>query len=238
MKKIFVLLFITVVCVLLSIFIIKNNINSVNTSTEVKIKQDKKTVIIDAGHGGFDGGAVTDDGTPEKDINLKIALYLDEELKKLGFKTVLTRNEDTSLESDGLNTTRQKKTSDIHNRLSLADSYNNALLISVHQNHFTDSKYHGCQMFYSPGNSEQSSILAQTLQTSVISEVQPDNTRQIKECSSSVYLIYHSKNPAVLAECGFLSNSLEAENLKNNEYQMKIAKALAKGIAEYCENEI
>lgn len=190
-------------------------------------------IIIDAGHGGFDGGASTNDGTPEKDINLNISLYLNEFLSSFGYKTILTRSVDESLESDGLTTIKSKKTSDIHNRMKIMEDTENSLFISIHQNHYSVEKYNGTQVFYSPNFSEESSLLAQNIQDTVVSQLQPNNERKIKECGSSVYLMFNAVKPAVLVECGFLSNNEEAEMLKTTQYQKKMAFCIAIGIQNY-----
>lgn len=191
-------------------------------------------IIIDPGHGGFDGGTSTTDGIPEKDINLAISLYLRDYLEYFGFKTVMTRETDTSLEANPKASVKDKKTSDIHYRFDLMETTDNCIFVSVHQNHFSESKYSGAQVFYSPKASEYSQILAQCIQSSVVSKLQPTNTRMIKPCDTSVYLIYNATKPAVLVECGFLSNEEEAENLKSSDYQKKTAFSIAAGIAEYC----
>lgn len=191
-------------------------------------------VIIDAGHGGFDGGATTADGVAEKDINLDISKYLKEYLEFFGFKTIMTREADISLEDEGLSTVKARKTSDIHNRFKLMKETENSIFISVHQNKFSVEKYHGAQVFYSPGCSEESSRLAQCIQDSIVKNLQPDNTRLIKKCDTSVYLVYNAVRPAVLAECGFLSNSGDAANLKTPEYQKKTAFCIALGVLDSC----
>ena len=196
----------------------------------------KLTVIVDAGHGGFDGGASTEDGVTEKGINLNIALYLKEYLNFFGFDVVMTRETDTSTESEG-STIRSKKTSDLHNRMSLMGKTDNSIFVSIHQNHFSSPKYKGAQVFYSPEFSEQSSLLAENIQESIVYYLQKDNKRQIKPCGTSVYLIYKAVKPAVLVECGFLSNLEDAENLQNEIYQRKIAFCIAIGILNYCEGQ-
>ncbi len=208
-----------------------------NISSENKLNDKNLTVIIDAGHGGFDGGASTEDGVTEKGINLNIALYLKEYLNFFGFDVVMTRETDTSTESEGLTTIRSKKSSDLHNRMSLMEETDNAIFVSIHQNHFSSPKYKGAQVFYSPEFSEQSSLLADNIQESIVYYLQKDNTRQIKPCGTSVYLIYKAIKPAVLVECGFLSNTEDAENLQNEIYQKKIALCIAIGILNYCEGQ-
>lgn len=236
MKRLYVPLISIVICALIfnaTAYIYSSDNASSSTEKPSKLP----VIIIDAGHGGFDGGAVADDGTVEKDINLKIALYLDECLQLSGFETVLTRYTDTSLEDSGLNTIRQKKTSDIHNRLKVMEETDNAIFISIHQNKYSVEKYKGLQVFYSPNFSEQSSLLAENIQENVTKMLQPDNDRMIKECGTSVYLIYNAVKPAVLVECGFLSNYSETQLLKTEQYQKQIAFCIATGIQDfvYCK---
>ena len=200
-----------------------SNINGMNSPT----------IIIDAGHGGFDGGASTDDGVPEKDINLNIALFLEDYLRVLGYDVIMTRKSDISLEDDSSMSIRKKKTSDIHNRLKMMDDHDNSIFVSIHQNHFHQEKYSGMQVFYSRCFSEKSSLLAQSIQDSTVNLLQPDNERQIKQIGTSVFLIYNAVRPAVLVECGFLSNIEESEKLKTESYQKKIAFSIALGIINY-----
>ncbi len=209
------------------------NIKNEYTGANAIDKNILPTIIIDAGHGGFDGGASTKDGYPEKHINLAISLYLNEYLKLLGFNTILTRDSDASLEDQGLNTIRQKKKSDIHNRMKIMEDAENSVYISIHQNFYSVEKYKGMQVFYSRNFSETSSVLSQCIQDSATALLQPDNERQIKECGTSVYLIYNAKRPACLVECGFLSNNIEAQLLKTSDYQKKIAYCIASGIQDF-----
>lgn len=221
------------ICAYLLYFVSTNSVFTVSGN----IKSESVTIIIDAGHGGIDGGAVGEDGTEEKDINLKIALLLDEILKENGIKTVLTRTEDVSIHNKEANTIREKKVSDLRNRMKLMEKTDNSLFVSIHQNSYTSPKYWGTQVFYSP-DSEVSRLLAGSIQKSVIDLLQPDNKRVIKECGSEVYLIYNAVRPAVLVECGFMTNADELEKLKTEDYQYKMAQAIAKGIIDYLEGSI
>ncbi len=234
MKKL--LLLSTIVCCVFLLFCFSFSINKNNMSVNNAVSKSAPVIIIDAGHGGFDGGASSHDGTVEKDINLKIALYIDEYLQIMGYKTILTRESDVSLEDDGLTTIRAKKTSDIHNRFELMEDFENSVLISIHQNYYPQEKYSGMQVFYSPDNATQSSQLAESIQETTVDFLQPYNTRQIKPCSTSVYLIYNAIRPAVLVECGFLSNYEEANLLKTDDYQRKIAFSIATGIINYIKD--
>lgn len=189
-------------------------------------------IIIDAGHGGQDGGAVAADGTEEQYINLDIALKLNELLRSEGYNTLLTRTDNNSIHDADAKTVREQKVSDIHNRLKIIEDNPDCIFVSIHQNYYTESKYWGTQVFYSPNNSE-SSVLAEHIQTSVVSALQPENNRQIKQSGDSIYILYHAQAPAVLVECGFLSNSQETEKLNDNEYRQQMADAICNGIVNY-----
>lgn len=195
----------------------------------------QKTVIVDAGHGGDDGGAIGIDGTVEKDINLDIALKLEKILKFYGFNVIMTRTQDVMTCDDGLDTLRKRKISDIHNRFELMRKNPDAIFISVHQNKFEDSSQHGTQVFYS-GNDERSKELAEAIQTSVTLTLQRKNDRVVKKSGSGIYLLYHAKIPAVLVECGFISNSDEVKKLKDESYRMKLAILIADGLLKYLSN--
>lgn len=193
---------------------------------------DLPVVVIDAGHGGVDGGAVAADGTAEKDINLDIAIKLNELLIANGYSTVMIREGDYSIHDDTADTIRKKKVSDLHNRLEIAENTDNSILVSIHQNYFTQEKYSGAQVFYSPNNNN-SSYLAQCIQNSIVSSVQQNNTRQIKKSDNSIFLLHKTTVPAVMVECGFLSNQEEARKLRADEYRQQIAQAVYKGIINY-----
>lgn len=191
------------------------------------------TVIIDAGHGGEDGGTQSSDGTLEKDINLQISLRLEKLLNMMGYNTVMIRSEDKLIYSGNPDTVRGRKVSDLNNRLEIADSFPDAIFISIHQNYFTQSKYSGAQVFYSPNN-ENSKRLAESIQESIVSLIQPDNKRKIKKSGSDIFLLDRIGIPAVMVECGFMSNPSEALLLKDDQYQKKTALAIADGINKYC----
>ena len=195
----------------------------------------QKTVIVDAGHGGDDGGAIGIDGTVEKDINLDIALKLEKILKFYGFNVIMTRTQDVMTCDDGLDSLRKRKISDIHNRFELMRKNPDAIFISVHQNKFEDSSQHGTQVFYS-GNDERSKELSEAIQTSVTLTLQRKNDRVVKKSGSGIYLLYHAKIPAVLVECGFISNSDEVKKLKDESYRMKLAILIADGLLKYLSN--
>lgn len=189
-------------------------------------------VVIDPGHGGEDGGASTKDGILEKDINLKIAKELNLMLGASGFKTIMTRDEDISIHSDEAKSTREHKISDIKNRLNIIEKNPGCIVISIHQNKFEQSQYSGTQIFYSVNN-ENSKILAESIKSSVVKKLQPQNTREVKPADKGIYLLHNTKQTAVLVECGFLSNPSEAKNLNDEEYQKKLSFAIYSGFMDY-----
>ena len=197
---------------------------------------EQREIVLDAGHGGLDPGAVSADGISEKDINLDIVLILRDLLTASGFSVTLTRETDCSLHEEGCRTVAEKKTSDLKKRLSIIKEHPQAVVVSVHQNHFGESKYHGAQMFAGPKN-EQSRALAEYLQASFRQTLQPENTREVKTATSSVYIIHEAPNPIVLAECGFLSNPQESKQLADPDYRKAVALTLYQGILAYYANE-
>lgn len=194
-----------------------------------------RTVIVDAGHGGFDGGAVAADGTLEKDINLAISKRLCLLLQCFGVRTVMTRTGDDSIHDPSCTSVRAQKISDIRNRLQIMTDTEDSIFVSIHQNHFSQSKYHGTQVFYS-GSDARSEQLAASIQSAVVSALQPDNTRRIKQSGTEIYLLYHAVRPAVMVECGFLSNPEEAALLKDPDYQTQIALSTAQGIMNFLQS--
>lgn len=193
-------------------------------------------IIIDAGHGGEDGGAVGIDGTAEKDLNLSISLKLNEILSAMGYQTRMVRTTDTSIHNADADTVRERKVSDIHNRAAIMNEYENCIYVSIHQNKYSGSSIWGAQTFYSPNN-EESKELAQLIQASIANNVQPDNKRVIKQSGTNIYVLYNATKPAVMVECGFVSNANELQQLKNEEYQNKMAFAISNGIINYLFSE-
>lgn len=192
----------------------------------------RPVIIVDAGHGGFDGGAVASDGTVEKNINLKIALVLGDLLKQSGFDVIMTRTNDNGTDDVENGAISARKKSDLKNRLELMEDYPDSVFVSIHLNKFTTSAARGAQVFYSP-KFEDAMELGKKIQKSIIEMLQPENTRVIKKGTSSTYLLHNALVPAVIVECGFLSNKEDLTNLKNTEYQQKMAFAIFCGIMDY-----
>ena len=180
--------------------------------------------VLDAGHGGEDGGASSDSGQKESDINLGIVLRLDQLMGFCGRTTVLTRSDDRSIHDASADTIREKKVSDLHNRVKLVEETEHAVLVSVHQNSYTDSRYSGAQVFY--GGAAGSQLWGAAAQEVLRLALNPENTRAAKAIPDTVYLMNHITCPAILVECGFLSNREEALRLATEEYQKKLAAAL------------
>ena len=191
-------------------------------------------VIIDAGHGGFDGGAEGLGGIVEKDVNLPIALKLRDLLRAEGFRVIMTRESDVSTCDEGLGSISEKKTSDIMNRYEILKENPDAIYIGIHQNKFPESSSFGAQMFYGP-RSEQSEILAGILQQNFRELLQPENKREPKKAENNIFLLYHAPIPAVLIECGFVSNPGDAAKLVDESYQNKLAYVISGSLLQYIE---
>ena len=189
------------------------------------------TVIVDAGHGGEDPGAIGVNGAYEKDINLAVALMVGELLTSEGFAVIYTRTDDRMLYGKGENIKGLRKLSDLQNRCKIAAEYQDAIFISIHMNSFSNEKYDGFQAYYSEKN-ELSRILSSEITASVKGALQPNNRRTDKS-GEGMYLLDNVDNPAVLLECGFLTNAAECEKLSEKEYQKRLSLAIVCGIINY-----
>ena len=183
----------------------------------------RKTIVIDAGHGGVDGGATSCTGMLESRFNLEIAKKLDDLMHLLGMHTRMIRETDCSVYTQG-KTISQKKVSDLRERVRIVNSIQDCVLISIHQNHFPDSKYRGAQVFYPPTTGSQE--LSARLQENFKGILNPNSNRQIKK-ADGIYLMQHINCPAVLIECGFLSNPQEEILLRDKKYQQKLCSVIA-----------
>ncbi len=222
-KRLILLLSLFIICA--SIYIADVGVSpSVSVVSQIYPRQ---VVIIDAGHGGEDGGAVASDGTVEKDINLKIALQTARLLKLYGFEVIMTRESDVSTSTGDSFIKRE----DLENRLNLMKQNPESIFVSIHLNKFTTSAAKGSQVFYS--KVENSKMLGDLIQKSIIANLQKENKRVNKQANSSTYLLYNATVPAVLVECGFLSNEAELLRLKDDNYQCKLAFCITDGILEY-----
>lgn len=200
-------------------------VGSLRADVEAPGPDASPVLVIDPGHGGEDGGAVAPSGTTESQINLEIALKVDSLCGLLGIQSKLLREQDVSLADEGADSLREKKRTDLKNRAALVNQLPNARLLSIHQNFFESTKPHGAQVFYR--SQEDSKAWADALQTSLRVNLDPDNTRLAVPVPDFVYLMRHVSCPAVLVECGFLSNPEEEAKLKSPSYQRKLAVLLA-----------
>lgn len=192
----------------------------------------RNCIIIDAGHGGVDGGATSCAGILESRYNLEIALKLEDLMHLLGFDTRMIRREDISVYTKG-ESISQKKVSDLKERVRIANETPNALILSIHQNYFSDQHYSGAQVFYP--DTEDSARLADRLQSAFRTSLDPGNHRQPKR-SSGVYLMEHIQCTGVLIECGFLSNPQEEGKLRSAEYQKKLCAVIAATVSDFLSN--
>ena len=189
-------------------------------------------LIIDPGHGGEDGGAVAQDGTIESGINLNIALQMENAANLCGWETLMTRREDMSIHDSNCSTLRQKKVSDLKNRAAICRDTDNGILISIHQNSLPQApSVRGAQVFYNnePGSQE----LAQAIQEALNNFINYDTPKTAKKIPQGIYLMEHADCPAVLVECGFLSNPDETTALKTSAYQKKLSTVILAAVTDH-----
>ena len=207
--------------------------HSVTTMVETSPIQ-RRCIVIDAGHGGIDGGATSCSGILESQTNLEIALRLNDFIQLLGYDTKMIRKTDTSVYTEG-NTIAAQKVSDLRQRVKVVNETPNGLLVSIHQNTFSDSKYSGAQVFY--GGATGSDALAKLLQQEIITNLNPDSNRKSRP-ATGIYLMQHIEKPGVLIECGFLTNPQEDAKLNHPEYQKKLSCVIGVTISRFlCENK-
>ncbi len=204
------------------------NFNEVKTTSQRVTLN--KVIVLDAGHGGIDGGAVSRGGVKESNINLKIALKVRSLLEQAGAIVILTRDEDIGLYSE-TGTIRNKKNEDLRNRRELVDSSEADIFISIHLNSFPQTQYYGAQTFYPP-NSKGSKVAAELIQEELIKVLDNGNNRVAKS-KNDVYLLKHASIPTVFVECGFLSNPNEEKALQEDKYQEKVAWSVYIGLLRY-----
>lgn len=194
---------------------------------------DKPIIVLDAGHGGLDSGAVGKSGLLEKDVNLSIVLKLRDMFELSGFEVVLTRDKDISIYDAGVEGIRNQKLSDMDNRLEIIQSYPESIFLCIHQNNYTDPQYFGAQMFYNDNNPDNRT-LAQIMQNR-FAELQAGNDREIKLSGDELFLLKSNTNPSLMIECGFLSNPDEEQKLASDEYRQQVAFTIWSGVLEFIE---
>ena len=223
-------------CYVLTILSVLTGVNLLNRSVTAmagyRQQQDKICIIIDPGHGGEDGGAVSVSGRAESAYNLEISARLSDTLRLLGYQTRMIRDRDISVYTKG-ETLAQKKASDLKERVRIVNDTEHALLISIHQNHFPEERYSGPQVFYA--ETDGSRQLAEQLQEILVPGLSPGSKRTAKK-ASGIYLMEHIACTGVLVECGFLSNYREEAALRSPEYQKKVSSLIAVGVSQYLSN--
>lgn len=202
---------------------------SVTVVAENKSLENRGCVIIDAGHGGIDGGATSCTGVLESKLNLEVALRTNDMLHLLGVKTRMIRTDDISIYTEG-QTIAAKKMSDLKERVRIVNETDDAILVSIHMNRFSQNQYHGPQVFYS--GTDGSKELAERMQKALKECADPDSKRNIKK-ADGIYLMEHIKKCGILIECGFLSNPEEEAKLRSAEYQKKLSCVVAVTVMSY-----
>ncbi len=221
----------------LSSLLVKDvNFSAESTGTATSTSPKYTKVIIDAGHGGEDGGASSKNGLVEKDVNLSIAKMLADMLKLNGVEVIMTREDDRLLYDRNCDFKGRKKKLDLAARKTIADSNSDALFISIHMNAYPDEIYSGLQVWYSP-KVEGAQELAELIQTHCRETLQKDNTRKIKAATSSIYLLENATIPSVLVECGFLSNAMEAARFESEEYRRQVAFTIFCAVMDFMQAE-
>lgn len=208
--------------------------NSDVSSTMAGTPLTGKVIVIDAGHGNPDGGALGISGSHEADINLKIAKKTGDFLQKCGAHVIYTRENNEAVADDLNDSIKNIKKSDMSNRKIIRDNSDADVFISIHMNIFAESKYSGAQVFYN--NSVGSKVLAEYIQKSFKENVDRENNRNIKDAKNSIYILNNCTFPSVLVECGFISNPYEEKKLLSDDYQDKIAYAISSGIINFLTN--
>ena len=200
------------------------------------LHKEEPTLVIDAGHGGIDGGAVGRSGVLEKTVNLAVAQRVQALFCFLGARTAMTREEDVLVGYREDRAIRENKNADLLGRLTFLDEVEDPILLSIHQNQFDQEKYYGAQVFFGTTD-KRSEALAKSMQEALRAGLDPENGRTATPAGKNIYLLYHARCPAVIVECGFLSNAREDALLNTPDYQKQIAAAMAAGYYTYRNGE-
>ncbi|MBQ4179693.1 MAG: N-acetylmuramoyl-L-alanine amidase [Ruminococcus sp.] len=220
---------IILLCLSVFLFLMLRSTRRITLETAASVRT-LPPVLIDPGHGGEDGGAVSGD-VLEKHINLAVSHDVADLLRLCGYTVSMTRDTDDALTNEGEDV-RKRKYNDMKMRLDLYNATPDNVVVSIHQNKFDAAASHGAQVFYSP-NHPNSAVLAEALRKSVTGMLQPDNTRTCKTAGKEIFLLKNARVPAVIVECGFISNRQERELLVTDDYQKQLALAIAAGLMNY-----
>lgn len=227
----FAFLFSTYCTITARLFNKADEISAIETNTS---SSHSKRIVIDAGHGGEDGGAVGVNGALEKDLNLSLSEVLGNILIFSGYEVIQTRTEDKLLYDPNSDYRGQKKVLDLKGRLQIAQNLNPDIFIGIHMNAFPVQKYSGLSVYYS-NNDPDSKLAAEIISADIKNSLQPQNTRQIKAANSSIYILNRITCPAVLVECGFLSNPEECQKLSDYEYRRELSLSFYSSLVSFLE---
>lgn len=227
-KKRMILIILSVFVSVLTFALVKDKKEIVPT---VSLPVSGKTIVIDAGHGKPDEGAQSSNGTTEAETNLKIALKLQNLLEQSGTTVILTRSDENAIYDIDAKTLKQKKISDIHNRVKIGNESSADLFVSIHLNKIPQQQYDGWQTFYKAGSNEGKK-LAESIQKNLNDAIQKENNR-IAKTIDNIYIIKHVEIPITIVECGFLSNPTEEKKLLEDDYQNRLAWGIYNGIIDY-----
>lgn len=233
-KRINILLFMLCISVVIGNIIVNGNIIKENSIETVAVPVTNRTVIVDAGHGLPDEGAINKEGISEEKINLAIAMKLQNLLESSGSTVLLTRSDENGIYDEDANSIGQKKISDIKNRVKIANESSADIFVSIHLNKIPQNKYYGWQAFYKDGD-DNSKKLATSIQNNLNETISTENKR-VPHKLTNVYLMKHVEIPISIIECGFLSNQEETSKLVTDEYQTKLAWGIYNGIMDYFAN--
>lgn len=225
--KEYVLLLTSMILLVCSIVLIDSHLESVLSHSASSLET-APTVVIDAGHGGFDSGKVGIDGTLEKDLNLMLAKKLEKLLRAQDVNVVMTRTDDSGLYEEA---SSNKKRQDMANRTALMNQADADCIVSIHQNSYPEESIDGAQVFYYTG-SDAGKNLAALIQKELVTDVDPANHR-VEKANDTYYLLKNASAPIVIVECGFLSNQAECKKLVDDAYQQKLVWAIHMGILQY-----
>lgn len=224
-----------IICVLLAIFAYAYEGTKIDLNQEIQqttsVPTSGKVIVIDAGHGVPDEGAQSSRGTTEAETNLKIALKLQNLLEQSGCTVILTRSDENAIYDLDKNTLREKKISDIRNRVKIGNNSSADIFVSIHLNKIPQQQYWGWQCFYNSKN-EKSSVLAKSIQANLNDAIQKENKRVAMKLDT-VYIMKHVEIPISIVECGFLSNPEEEQQLLEDDYQNRLAWGIFNGIVDY-----
>ena len=220
---------IILLCLSVFLFLMLRSTRRITLETAAPVRT-LPPVLIDPGHGGEDGGAVSGD-VLEKHINLAVSHDVADLLRLCGYTVSMTRDTDDALTNEGEDV-RKRKYNDMKMRIDLYNATPDNVVVSNDQNKFDAAASHGAQVFYSP-NHPNSAVLAEALRKSVTGMLQPDNTRTCKTAGKEIFLLKNARVPAVIVECGFISNRQERELLVTDDYQKQLALAIVAGLMNY-----